>query len=49
MEGEWTANKYFTSGQIVALLLKGYPNVDYKKMGFDSEEDAYIATQLAVF
>lgn len=49
VEGEWTANRYFTSGQIVALLLKGYPNVDYKTMGFDSEEDAYAATQLAVF
>ena len=49
VEGEWTANRYFTSGQIVALLLKGYPNVDYKTMGLDSEYDAYVATQLAVF
>lgn len=47
--GQWVANKYFTSGEIVALLLNGYPNVDYQTMGLDSEDDAYVATQLAVF
>lgn len=49
VDGEFVANKFFTNGEMVSLLLNGYPNVDYIEMGFDSKEDAYIATQLAVY
>lgn len=38
-------NKYVMS----TILINGYPNVSYSDMGLQSEEEAYIATQLAVF
>lgn len=49
LTGDMYTSKYFTSGEIVAIFLNGYPKVDYKEMGLDSKEDAYIATQLAVY
>lgn len=49
VKGELTTTKYFTKGHVTTIFLKGYPNVGYKDMGLDSEEDAYYATQLAIY
>jgi len=39
----------FVKGNMTSLLIHGYPYVSYTDMGFDNKEDAYIATQLAVY
>ena len=41
-EGEMT-------GYLLKVLLSGYPYVTYEQMGLQNEEEAYIATQLAIY
>lgn len=48
-ENEMTATRYFTTGYMASILINGYPNVSYEEMGLESEEEAYLATQLAVY
>lgn len=48
-EGDVATNNYFTAGTMTSILLNGYPNKTYEEMGLNSEEEAYIATQLAVY
>jgi TQXA domain-containing protein len=48
-EGEMTASKYFVKGEMAAILINGYPNVGYEEMNLKNEEEAYLATQLAVY
>lgn len=48
-EGEMVGTKYYKNGNMTSLLINGYPNVTYQEMGLESEEEAYIATQLAVY
>ena len=47
--GELITSKYFSKGETVSLLLHGYPNVSFKDLGLENEEEAYIATQLAMY
>ena len=48
-ERDVVTENYFTAGTMAAILLNGYPNKTYEEMGLNSEEEAYIATQLAVY
>ena len=48
-EGEMTQTSYFAKGKMSAILINGYPNVTYQELGLNNEEEAYIATQLAVY
>lgn len=48
-KGKVTYTHYFTEDYITTILLNGYPYVSYEKMGLKSEEEAYIATQLAIY
>ncbi len=48
-EGDVATENYFTAGTMASILLNGYPNKTYEEMGLNSEEEAYIATQLAVY
>lgn len=48
-EKKMTATKYFDNGEVPAILINGYPNVGYEEMGLKSEEEAYLATQLAIY
>lgn len=48
-QGNLTKSKRFTKGYITSILAKGYPNVSYIDMKLNNEEEAYLATQLAVY
>lgn len=48
-EGEMTATSYFSKGYVASILINGYPNVSYEEMGLKTAEEAYLATQLAVY
>lgn len=48
-QGELSYTKYFTSGDLTSAFVNGYPYLSYEEMGLKSEEEAYIATQLAVY
>lgn len=41
--------QYFKNGYVTYLLLNGYPYVSYEDMELQSEDEAYLATQLAVY
>lgn len=47
--GQVATDNYFTAGSMTSILLNGYPNKSYKEMGLNNDEEAYIATQLAVY
>ena len=47
--GEMATSEHFSSGSMAAILLNGYPNKSYEQMGLKSDEEAYYATQLAVY
>lgn len=46
---DMTATSSFVKGNMTAVLLKGYPYLTYQEMGLKNEDEAYIATQLAVY
>ena len=46
---DMTATSSFVKGNMSSVLLNGYPYLTYKEMGLQNEEEAYIATQLAVY
>lgn len=46
---DMTATSSFVKGHMSSVLLKGYPYLTYEQMGLKNEEEAYIATQLAVY
>ena len=48
-QGELSYTKYFVSGELTSVFMNGYPNLSYEEMGLENEEEAYIATQLAVY
>lgn len=48
-EGNMTYTYYFTNEYVTTVLINGYPHVSYQDMGLQSEEEAYLATQLAVY
>ena len=48
-EGKMTNTEHFTTGYLLKVLLSGYPYVTYEQMGLQNEEEAYIATQLAIY
>jgi len=39
----------YTKGYITTILMNGYPYVSKEEMGVESDEEAYIATQLAIY
>lgn len=41
--------QFFTSEYITTVLVNGYPYVNTQELGLESDEEAYIATQLAVY
>lgn len=47
--GQVVTNSHFNAGSITSILLNGYPNKSYEDMELDSDEEAYLATQLAVY
>lgn len=47
--GEMASSTYMTSGVITSILINGYPNKTYKEMDLNTEEEAYLATQLAIY
>ena len=47
--GEMASSNYMTSGVITSILINGYPNKTYKEMDLNTEEEAYLATQLAIY
>lgn len=47
--GQVATEDYFTAGSMASILLNGYPNKSYEDMGLNNEEEAYLATQLAVY
>lgn len=47
--GQMVTNSHFTAGSMASILLNGYPNKSYEDMGLTSDEEAYLATQLAVY
>ena len=47
--GQVTTEEYFTSGSMASILTNGYPYKSYKEMGLNNDEEAYLATQLAVY
>lgn len=47
--GVMVGTKYFSNGYITSVLINGYPNISYEEMNLQSEDEAYIATQLAVY
>lgn len=46
---DMTATSSFVKGHMSSVLLNGYPYLTYQEMGLQNEEEAYIATQLAVY
>ncbi len=48
-QGELSYTKYFTRGDLTSIFINGYPYLSYEEMGLKSEEEAYIATQLAIY
>ncbi len=48
-KGDMTATSYLTQGYMVSILLQGYPTKTYEEMNLKSNEEAYLATQLAVY
>ena len=48
-QGELSYTKYFVSGELTSVFMNGYPNLSYEEMDLQNEEEAYIATQLAVY
>lgn len=48
-QGKLAKSKRFTKGYITSILAKGYPNISYMDMKLNNEEEAYMATQLAVY
>ncbi len=48
-KGDMTATSYLTQGYMAAILLQGYPIKTYQEMNLKSDEEAYLATQLAVY
>ncbi len=48
-KGELEDTLFFKSSDFTTLLLNGYPNVSYEKLGLKNEEEAYMATQLALY
>lgn len=49
VEGEKIVLDRYASDQLLVPLLTGYPKVNYKELGLQSEEEAYQATQLAIW
>ena len=47
--GQVVTNSHFNAGSMASILLNGYPNKSYEDMGLNSDEEAYLATQLAVY
>ena len=47
--GQMATNSHFTAGSMTSILLNGYPNKSCEDMGLNSDEEAYLATQLAVY
>ncbi len=41
--------KYFVDEYITTILVNGYPYVSAQEMGLENDEEAYMATQLAVY
>lgn len=48
-QGEVVYTHYLTTEKVTTILLNGYPYVSYEEMGLKNEEEAYMATQLAVY
>lgn len=48
-QGEVVYTHFLTDEKVTTILLNGYPYVSYEEMGLQSEEEAYLATQLAVY
>lgn len=48
-KGEMNATKQYSNGYITSVLINGYPNVSYEEMNLQSEDEAYLATQLAIY
>lgn len=48
-KGEMTATHCFTGGEMASVLINGYPSLSYSDLGLQDEEEAYVATQLAVY
>lgn len=48
-KGEVVYTHYLTNEKVTTILLNGYPYVSYEEMGLQSDEEAYMATQLAVY
>lgn len=39
----------YATGKLASILSLGYPNRSYKELNLDSEEEAYFATQIAIW
>lgn len=48
-QGEVVYTHFLTNEKVTTILLNGYPYVSYEDMGLQNKEEAYIATQLAVY
>ncbi|MBO5477097.1 MAG: thioester domain-containing protein [Clostridia bacterium] len=48
-EGEVVYTHFLTGHKVTTILLNGYPYVSYEEMGLQNDEEAYMATQLAVY
>ena len=42
-------DEYFAKEYMTTILVNGYPYVSFNEMGLNDENEAYVATQLAVF
>lgn len=48
-QGEVVYTHFLKDEKVTTILLNGYPYKSYEDMGLQNEEEAYIATQLAVY